>query len=414
MPIEKELDFKDTFSNAQLFYSKGQFDRALSALEIAYKIKPEDFEVNYLAGKIFYTLKHYPKAKRIFSELNEIKPEDINIKLYLAYTYYYTGRQAGDLTIAGNIVNEIIKQSDKNIYALELKADILMGEKQYEDALEIYENIKNGVDNFHRLIFKEAICYFYIGSHAETLRLCTQLYEAGFKKSPEVKQLYEASKKRQKSVFLKAFGKTTWAQKVFAFLFDPYIDKALSLHADAERRTDYTKRKLFTDQLTQINNRNCFKEKGEPLFKSSKVYTLIQFDIDKFKNINDTYGHDKADRVLYHFAQAGRAIFRNHFYRMGGEEFLAVYEGYKNEAFFAAEKFRKLIESEVTEKVNKELGIMLHKVTCSGGMAEYPIEVKTFDEAYSLADKRLYYSKEHGRNLVTIDGAGLEKAQQIG
>jgi len=397
-----ELAFKDTYQDAQLYFSKKQYRKALEALKKAHCINPEHFEMNLLIGKIFYKLKEYLRAKKIFSELNEKQPNNELVKLFLAYTYYYTGKKAGDVTIAENITDEIVKKNNKNIYALELKADIHLTNKEFEEALELYKTIKTGTDNIHRLVFKEAICFYYLKNYAESLKLCSQLFEAGYNKHREVKQLYEASKKRRKSIFLKAFGQITWAQRVFAFFFDPYMDKTLSLQAEADRRVDYTKRKLYTDKLTQINNRTCFDEKIKPRFTNGEIISLMMFDIDKFKTINDTYGHDTGDIVLKKFAEIGREVIGGNFFRYGGEEFFAIQTNDSKEAFFTAEKFRKIIEKELAEHTNKEKGTMIQSITCSGGIAEYPREGADFDTVYKLVDQRLYTSKETGRNKNTV------------
>jgi diguanylate cyclase (GGDEF)-like protein len=406
------MQVKDCYQDGQLFFGKGLYDKALASLHKAYTINKElgkdDYSLNLLIARTFYAQKDYARAKRIFNDLVEQNPDDENTKLYLAYTYYYTKGKASNLVVSENLVDCVLKINDKNINALELRADISMYNKDYTAAMENYEKIKDGSSNLYRIIFKEAICHYYLNNASETLRLCSQLFEAGFKKHPSVKRLYETAKGKRKQVFTNEFGKMSWTQKLFAFLFDPYVDRALSLQADADRRVDFAKRALYTDKLTGINNRRCFDDlvksglngQGQPL-------TLLSFDVDKFKTFNDTYGHDLGDVVLIQYSKIGNEVFGSNFYRYGGEEYLATVKGSILQAALVAEKFRKVVEEELAERVNKIKGTMINKITCSGGLAEYPREAATFELLYSLADKRLYGAKNSGRNKVISEGTGL-------
>ncbi len=411
MPMEKEMQIKEYFQDGQLFFGRGLYGKALSSLHQAYILSKElgkdDYNLNLLIGRTFYAQKDYPRAKRAFAELVEQKPDDVNVKLYLAYTYYYTRNMASNVSVAENLVEGVLKMNDKNINALELRADIFMFNKEYASALEIFEKIKSGVNNLHRIVFKEAVCNFYLNNSAETLSMCSQLFEAGFKKHPTVKRLYEAAKGKRKQVFADEFGKMSWTQRLFAWIFDPYVDRALSLQEAADRRVDIARRKLYTDKLTGINNRACFDELVKPGFNGQgQTITLLSFDIDKFKVFNDTYGHDLGDVVLTQYAKIGSEVFGNSFYRYGGEEFLAVVKGPILQAALTAEKFRKIVEDELGEKVNKIKGTLISKITCSGGIAEYPREAGSFAGLYNLADKRLYMAKNSGRNRVISEGAG--------
>jgi diguanylate cyclase (GGDEF)-like protein len=403
------LTARDEFQNAQLYFSKGQFDKALKSLKISYAFNNEDFNTNFLIGKILYLKKQYEKAKKVFSELVEVNINDEDAKLYLAYCYYKTGKQSGDVDIAENMVNTIIKNNDKNIYAIELLADIYLYRNRYENALENYERIKAGSDNLHRIIFKETLCYYHLNDFVEAETLCSQLFKAGFGKSKEVIMIYEACKKQRKDEYIKSQGKMTLTKQIFTWIFDGYTSRELSIKANGDRRVNHIARKAYTDPLTGAKNRLYVEEHLKPVFSNDKVLTLLHIDIDKFKTVNDLYGHDKADIVLKHFGKIGKEIFYNEFYRSGGEEFLAVIEGNKEQAAFVAEKFRETVERELADLTNHDTGLAIPKITCSMGIAEYPLESKNFDQAYSLADKRLYHAKETGRNRICQDGEGMGK-----
>ncbi len=153
-----------------------------------------------------------------------------------------------------------------------------------------------------------------------------------------------------------------------------------------------------TDSLTGIYNRNKLKEIATYEFKKLKrekyPLSMILFDIDHFKRINDTYGHNVGDLTLKSIAALVSSSIRESdtFVRWGGEEFiiLAPNTSLQN-ACILAEKIRASIESYDFEAVGK--------VTCSFGVAEAGSRLK-FDGLVEHADKALYAAKKGGRNRV--------------
>jgi polar amino acid transport system substrate-binding protein len=152
------------------------------------------------------------------------------------------------------------------------------------------------------------------------------------------------------------------------------------------------------DGLTKIYNRRKIDEILEEEIKVAKRYnedlSLIFFDIDHFKKINDTYGHKVGDEVLIELTQLIKKNIResDFFGRWGGEEFMIVFPHTDlNSAVLLAEKLRKIIE------YSKIGGI---RVTCSFGVTEI-VKYDTIETCSSRVDKLLYISKESGRNRVT-------------
>ncbi|MDF2155610.1 GGDEF domain-containing protein [Vibrio sp. CAU 1672] len=147
-----------------------------------------------------------------------------------------------------------------------------------------------------------------------------------------------------------------------------------------------------TDALTGVLNRNGFNYAYEQHSKSPTFDSLILFDVDDFKLINDTYGHDKGDQVLIQLTRIVSALLREHdeLVRWGGEEFIIFCPQTKADGALAfAERIRSKIES---LRISKRVSI-----TCSFGVA--PI-LTTFDLAFQSADKALYLAKERGKNRV--------------
>ncbi len=157
-----------------------------------------------------------------------------------------------------------------------------------------------------------------------------------------------------------------------------------------------------TDKLTKLYNRYKFYTIAEQEIQRSKRYgrpfSLITLDIDRFKQINDTYGHDIGDVVLQEIAKLLRKNLHKYEYafRWGGEEFiiLAPEKDAKN-AMKLAEKIRKLIENHRFKGVEK--------VTVSLGVAQFdPEHEESIDTLIKRADNALYLSKKEGRNRTTL------------
>ncbi|MBN2816155.1 MAG: diguanylate cyclase [Campylobacterales bacterium] len=151
------------------------------------------------------------------------------------------------------------------------------------------------------------------------------------------------------------------------------------------------------DGLTQIYNRSSFEQElTKELEKASRygyTFSLIMFDIDHFKDVNDTYGHDVGDVILKEISRIVKNAIRDvdFFARWGGEEFMIISNGdIKNSEDFA-EKIRSLIENHQFPHIGD--------LSASFGVTEY----RTGDTAESIikrSDNMLYSAKESGRNCV--------------
>ena len=123
-------------------------------------------------------------------------------------------------------------------------------------------------------------------------------------------------------------------------------------------------------------------------------------DIDLFKNINDTYGHQVGDKFLIAIAELLRKQVRGSDIacRYGGEEFLLILPGITaQDAFKRAEELREMCMNILISHDHKDLF-----VTLSMGVATFPTHATSVDELLTKADKALYDSKQSGRNQVTL------------
>jgi two-component system cell cycle response regulator len=155
-----------------------------------------------------------------------------------------------------------------------------------------------------------------------------------------------------------------------------------------------------TDALTALANRRFFEQiagKELALMRRQKEHlTVIMMDIDHFKSINDTYGHQAGDHVLKRVAQTLSSAVREEdvVARVGGEEFV-VSSPYTNRlaALVLAERLRKAIED--LEIIYEDSRI---DVTMSLGIAVRPQDGDDLEALKAVADERLYTAKQTGRN----------------
>ncbi|MCZ4339257.1 diguanylate cyclase [Shewanella colwelliana] len=159
----------------------------------------------------------------------------------------------------------------------------------------------------------------------------------------------------------------------------------------------------LTDHLTQLPNRRYTYSKGDGYFKSKdsneQPLSLILFDADHFKKVNDQYGHDIGDKVLIALANISNGLMRKQDLvgRVGGEEFLVILPGTTAEqALNIAQRLVTTIESGGFEDIYPNF-----KLTISAGVATY-IADKDFNMLLKRADKALYQAKSAGRNCAIL------------
>ena len=159
----------------------------------------------------------------------------------------------------------------------------------------------------------------------------------------------------------------------------------------------------LTDPMTKLYNRRYLSEITEHLLglmrRNRSQLTVVMLDIDKFKNVNDTYGHQVGDDVIIKLAQTLQKFTRTSdvICRLGGEEFLillpetAVDGGYSMAETLRSEVEKLLIILDGRTKL---------RFTISIGISQVNRDEKNFDAAMTRADAALYEAKESGRNRV--------------
>lgn len=193
-------------------------------------------------------------------------------------------------------------------------------------------------------------------------------------------------------------------------LFNDYSKKSdalermnASIQSEVIRRVhniEQSNRKLLektrTDSLTGLMTKSAILEIINNLLERSPRETLsvIMFDIDLFKQVNDVHGHQTGDLCIRNMAGFIRTCFRQDDFsgRYGGDEFIILLPSTSLvRAYTIAERFREIVE----EKSNPS-------ITVSIGISNYPQDARNATHLIETADKALYASKEKGRNCTTL------------
>jgi len=159
------------------------------------------------------------------------------------------------------------------------------------------------------------------------------------------------------------------------------------------------KKLVRTDSLTKLYNRRHFNKMAKKTLSKVKNgkfnSTLCYLDIDNFKQINDTYGHDKGDEILIYLAKLFKDNIRKDIdtlFRVGGEEFAIISNHSSIEDSY---KHIIRIQKKLQDDINNELNI-----TLSIGLELFQKSDNSFDDVYKRADLKMYKAKHSGKNCI--------------
>lgn len=161
------------------------------------------------------------------------------------------------------------------------------------------------------------------------------------------------------------------------------------------------------DALTSLGNKRAFFEYSAPLTAKQSTYSILAIDVDDFKRVNDTYGHDAGDVVLRELASTITTVLpgRARAFRLGGEEFVVILgETDADAATEEAERLRKAIEA---ASIDTAQGTV--RITVSIGIGDSS-KASDLSPVLSNADQALYQAKATGRNRCIASTARLTAA----
>lgn len=234
----------------------------------------------------------------------------------------------------------------------------------------------------------------YIKSKFNIKNKLKEIKENGVFKS-EIKLKFDHTEKWIKVKALPIINEKNEIKRIIGIEHD--ITEEKKLHFELEKMALY-------DVLTEIYNRRAYYIKVNELIERIKreggQLSIVITDIDKFKNVNDTYGHDVGDIVLKDFASKLQTNIRGYDFvaRLGGEEFIIAINTDIENSFMRIEEIRKIIEQSTVIVGENKI-----KYTASFGISQLKDE-DNFDieKVMKRADEALYNSKNNGRNMVSI------------
>ncbi|MCB2187056.1 MAG: sensor domain-containing diguanylate cyclase [Deltaproteobacteria bacterium] len=219
----------------------------------------------------------------------------------------------------------------------------------------------------------------------------------------------EGAVENQEMPFRQKNGEEVWTSVSARAVYDEEgrlkLVEGLVVDITQRRRMEERLRLLATtDGLTGLPNRRHFLELGRRELERARRYglplTALMLDVDHFKRVNDTYGHEVGDQVLVELAGLVRRALRAHDLvgRLGGEEFgVLLPETGVQEGLAVAERLRESLAARTVETRGGRLS-----VTASLGLGAYRPETSDLEALLREADQALYAAKEAGRNCVRV------------
>ncbi|SFX07114.1 GGDEF domain-containing protein [Marinospirillum alkaliphilum] len=206
----------------------------------------------------------------------------------------------------------------------------------------------------------------------------------------------------QNITFMPLLGPDRKVQQVCLLIYD--VTESATSKLQLEQANQQLEKLSRTDRLTGLNNRGfweeCLQQEYRRCKRSGGHASLIIFDIDHFKAVNDTHGHQAGDEVIRQVAKQLKHTARDTDLagRYGGEEFvLLLPDTDEFGALEVAERLRHLIQDMTVDYEQLKL-----KITISLGVCPYSNELQTARQWLEQADQALYHSKHQGRNQTSL------------
>ncbi|MCR4741065.1 MAG: GGDEF domain-containing protein [Lachnospiraceae bacterium] len=191
---------------------------------------------------------------------------------------------------------------------------------------------------------------------------------------------------------------------VMFFFLVLFLYELQQKEAGYEAKNAVLNHEASVDPLTGMLNRRSMQSCLESAYLNKSKFSVAMIDLDDFKKINDSYGHDAGDLVLKEMTRIVRECVPegNPICRWGGEEVLIMFDGMgKDEAAEVCEKIRASMEADIIDFYDKKLN-----VTMTIGVAPQRMAY-SIDETIAEADEKMYHGKQSGKNRVVANYKGL-------
>lgn len=353
-----------------------------------------------------------------------------------AYMYYSIGTIKKDLNsnidkLVINLTRDFVHNIDKKIKEKVEKGSIVK-------LLHANSELRYSVENIISTISTDSLRYVYI-LYRNTDGVYKYLVDGSYEDRGELDQPLNVNKKewnkvyntKKDIIFYQKDIKTLWTTYLHPIIYKDKVEAVLAIDFsfDLKNRIKkvikpldiyfififlaifvlilvflielYLNHKIklesYTDSLTQIYNRHYLRIFLDKV--NIDNYQIMMIDIDYFKKVNDSYGHEAGDAILKGFAHLTKQAIRENdvLFRYGGEEFLIFIENKNN--IDIGEQIARRIKNKA-EETKFIWGTQEIKITVSIGLNRYPENFKSIDQAINYADEMLYLAKKDGRNCI--------------
>ena len=326
------------------------------------------------------------------------------LKKMILVTVFYMGKNSCVTRFSNVSEEKIVEKSFTEIFNYNPEFLVITDEKfKIVKVNKTFEQIAG--NNLEVILYNGFLKFIHIEDIAETLNSLTKVNNV----NPMVTFCNKLRKNNNTYIevewwcmlnkgYIYLSGRDVTAEKVMKRKIEQANKELLMLNEQLKEKNEKLLKSAIKDELTGIYNRKFFEkrvvEEMEIADRANEHISLIIFDLDRFKLVNDNFGHQFGDEVLKRTTQiAGDLIRKTDFLnRVGGEEFAIILPNTnKAQAVFVAEKVRKALEDNKHFKVGQ--------VTGSFGVAER-MKAESLRSWYKRADNALYQAKNTGRNRV--------------
>ena len=326
------------------------------------------------------------------------------LKKMILVTVFYMGKNSCVTRFSNVSEEKIVEKSFTEIFNYNPEFLVITDEKfKIVKVNKTFEQIAG--NNLEIILYNGFLKFIHIEDIAETLNSLTKVNNV----NPMVTFCNKLRKNNNTYIevewwcmlnkgYIYLSGRDVTAEKVMKRKIEQANKELLMLNEQLKEENEKLLKSAIKDELTGVYNRKFFEkrvvEEMEIADRANEHISLIIFDLDRFKLVNDNFGHQFGDEVLKRTTQiAGDLIRKTDFLnRVGGEEFAIILPNTnKAQAVFVAEKVRKALEDNKHFKVGQ--------VTGSFGVAER-MKAESLRSWYKRADNALYQAKNTGRNRV--------------
>ena len=409
----------------------GEYDKALSYLlpcETYLKEAGDDTLMSFVKDSLaqaYFGMGRIDEALEYQKQAVELSRKENNwygVASFLGYiSTIYAAKEEYDLGL--ECVDEAQRVAEERGFEMELcnchkyRAEIFTTQNKFPEALEEYKAgavIARRISTY-RLLYEIYLEMSNVCKQSGDFGSALEYYERFHNTKEKALEEREKQEKRYRQVIDQA--KNARREADMLQVKNDQLESEINERKILQQKLENLAK---TDPLTKLLNRRSFFTQAALAYERSRraqqTFSLILFDIDHFKEINDTYGHQAGDQIL---AKVGERMRRKSpdgalACRFGGEEFIMLLPETDTKD---AQTFARDLKDEINRPINTSEKPI--QVSASFGISTFdPTEAVNLDKLIERADDAMYHSKENGRNRITVSsdhsGSGVLNYSRLG